>query len=71
MINILSTQLTAAIEAIHAQNIAHCDIKPQNVLFARTQGKSLCVKLSDFGSAFNVKSAPRLLAITPRFSGIF
>ncbi len=47
------TQLLSGVEVLHTLNIAHLDIRPENVLLA---GHTL--KLIDFGSAKDVSSTP-------------
>ena len=45
----IAKQLLQTLEFVHGQNIIHCDIKPENILFS---SYSRCeVKLIDFGSA--------------------
>jgi serine/threonine protein kinase len=57
-------QVLAALAYLHAQNIAHLDIKPENILLV---GK--CVKLCDFGLTLRMGSHPcRLMWGTPFFS---
>jgi transcriptional regulator with GAF, ATPase, and Fis domain len=48
-------EVLLALDAIHCQGLCHCDMKPQNVLVARTgEGQRLRVKLLDFGFAERV-----------------
>ncbi len=47
------SQLLSGVEVLHALNIAHLDIRPENILLA---GHTL--KLIDFGSAKDINSAP-------------
>jgi len=54
-------QICLAIQSCHIHNIAHLDIKPENILI----DKKGLVKLCDFGSAVKTKKFPNYL---PRFS---
>lgn len=58
-------QIVSALKCMHDQNIAHRDIKPQNI-FLTNNGKVL--KLGDFGSAtMNSSSQYRTLTGTPLY----
>ena len=49
------SQLLSALEHMHGLQIAHCDVKPENVLLVSTGGGGLAAtKLSDFGCARRV-----------------
>lgn len=43
-------QLASALQALHANNILHLDIKPENILFETEDADSI-IKLTDFGLA--------------------
>jgi Protein kinase domain len=49
----ITLQMLQALEKIHALNIVHRDVKPENILLASpiTEGDSVHVKLCDFGVA--------------------
>lgn len=51
----LAIDVARGLEAIHAEGLLHCDIKPQNVLI----GKDGRVKIADFGSAAPDPNADR------------
>ncbi|MEJ7137767.1 serine/threonine-protein kinase [Amphibiibacter pelophylacis] len=45
-----------ALDHVYRQGVVHRDIKPANILYSRSGGHGLDVKISDFGSAFNFTS---------------
>eukprot|EP00042_Codosiga_hollandica_P046371 m.487091 g.487091 ORF g.487091 m.487091 type:complete len:523 (-) comp57220_c1_seq1:953-2521(-) len=45
----LFQQIGIAMKYLRSQQIAHLDLKPQNVLLQVSQGKSITMKLADFG----------------------
>ena len=47
----LASQILAALECAHAQNIVHRDIKPENILLQEIAGDVNFVRLVDFGLA--------------------
>ncbi|MFZ9886586.1 MAG: protein kinase domain-containing protein [Myxococcota bacterium] len=51
------TQVLRGLSALHAQGIAHRDLKPQNILLAQV-GPGLVAKLADFGISRAVSSSP-------------
>jgi serine/threonine protein kinase len=58
----LAIDITAGMRAIHAVGVAHCDIKPQNVLIFKSADVGYTAKITDFGSALllsNVKDRAR------------
>ena len=46
-------QICSAISHLHSHKIAHCDIKPENILLKLEDGAIKEVKLSDFGYAYD------------------
>ena len=48
------SQLLSALEHMHGLHIAHCDVKPENVLLVSGGGGGSATKLSDFGCARRV-----------------
>jgi calcium-dependent protein kinase len=60
-------QMCAAVGALHSLDIAHCDIKPDNFLFAGKNGSQL--KMIDFGHSHKVGSREylRMLVGTPYY----
>lgn len=62
-----ATQILSAVETIHCQDIAHCDIKLENILINSDDD----LKLIDFGSALYVKEATfddfAYIATTPEY----
>ena len=62
------SQLLSALETIHLLNVAHLDVKPENILLAGVAHPT--VKLIDFGTAREIGSdtAP-VNASSPEFSG--
>ena len=63
----VTTQLTAALAALHGSAILHCDIKPDNIMLQDRNGE-MHVKLCDFGLVNDLErayTAPELLTGTP------
>jgi serine/threonine protein kinase len=48
-IRVIARDMFAALAFLHARNIVHCDIKPENLIYAR--GSKGRVKLADFGTS--------------------
>jgi serine/threonine protein kinase len=63
----LLLQLCAALEAVHARAIVHCDIKPSNCLCV-IEGDDQRVKLLDFGVARQIDGIPEESVVgTPEY----
>jgi len=58
---IIMRQLLSAVSYLHEHGIAHCDIKPSNVMFGSFQNPN-SVKLIDFGMAQFVETPPFALS---------
>jgi hypothetical protein len=56
---VLSVQIVAAVEHCHQRRVAHCDIKPENIVLEATDGGVLA-KLVDFGSAVEITAGSTL-----------
>jgi tetratricopeptide (TPR) repeat protein len=53
-------QCCKALAAVHARGFVHRDVKPQNVLIQREDGRSDAVRIVDFGIAARIGSNPRI-----------
>jgi serine/threonine protein kinase len=53
-------QCCKALAAIHERGMAHRDVKPQNVLIQREDGRTDAVRIVDFGIASKFCSQPRI-----------
>lgn len=53
-------QCCKALAAIHERSMAHRDVKPQNVLIQREDGRTDAVRIVDFGIAARFSSQPRI-----------
>ena len=56
----------AALAALHREGIAHCDLKPANVMLKRSGH----AKIIDFGSAIEIDDPPLRRSCTPAYSAI-
>jgi serine/threonine-protein kinase len=64
----ITLQTLAGLEAIHKNNLIHCDLKPANVYLAETE-YSIEVKIIDFGLVRGINEPPATAAFgTPGFS---
>eukprot|EP00427_Karlodinium_veneficum_P015732 CAMPEP_0169137294 /NCGR_PEP_ID=MMETSP1015-20121227/41449_1 /TAXON_ID=342587 /ORGANISM="Karlodinium micrum, Strain CCMP2283" /LENGTH=751 /DNA_ID=CAMNT_0009202103 /DNA_START=92 /DNA_END=2347 /DNA_ORIENTATION=- len=50
-------QVLSALAYMHANNVIHCDVKPENCLLEATDSQSLKVKLTDFGISAAIRPA--------------
>lgn len=56
----VTTQVAAALDASHVASVIHRDLKPANVFLTEAPGKSVFVKLLDFGISKNLRASRRL-----------
>lgn len=63
-------QILTTVHYMHKQGYAHCDLKPQNILFRYTPNPNHVPTpiLVDFGSATHIKEGIRQLAASVRYS---
>ncbi|XP_003380834.1 serine/threonine-protein kinase D3 [Trichinella spiralis] len=66
----LITQILAALQYLHGQNVVHCDLKPENILLV-TNSDFPQIKLCDFGFAriIGERSFRRSIVGTPAYLG--
>jgi serine/threonine protein kinase len=50
-------QMVQAVDHLHTNRIAHCDIQPSNFLFA-TSEEDACIKMIDFGMSARLRTRP-------------
>jgi len=62
----LIRELASALAYLHGIGLVHGDMKPENVMLSTSNRSDSVVKLVDFGSSGDPKSAP--VAITPAYS---
>lgn len=66
-------QLLEALQFLHAQSIAHLDVKPENILLSGSDDP--CLILSDFGEAVRLSKAQygyqQELIGNPEFAGLY
>ncbi|KCV67473.1 TKL protein kinase [Fonticula alba] len=67
----LANQWATGLEAMHAQGIAHCDLKPGNVLVSRSAG-GWRAALADLGTSRNLRTdrASALLVTVPQLNAL-
>jgi len=63
----LVADLAAPIEYLHARNIVHRDVKPENCLLERYPNGKLQIKLADFGLAMEVTKPIYQVCGTPTY----
>jgi len=69
LIGQVTTPLISILKYIHDQNIAHCDLKPENIMVCMNADESRCsVKLTDFELAIEVGDDDYALPQGPRGS---
>jgi Leucine-rich repeat (LRR) protein len=56
LVGSLSFDIAMGLAYMHKQGIAHCDLKPANVLIENNDAGRLCCRISDFGCAVFVKN---------------
>lgn len=57
----LACQILEALAHVHARNVLHRDVKPDNILIIRERSGRLCAKIADFGLAAALgEHGPRL-----------
>jgi tRNA A-37 threonylcarbamoyl transferase component Bud32 len=61
-------QLVTVIEVLHAHGVVHCDLSPNNVMFAMGHDGDLQVRVLDFGLAALNEGDAGLVAGTPGYS---
>jgi serine/threonine-protein kinase len=54
----IATQVAAALRAAHANQVAHLDLKPENIFLVRRDGELAFIKLLDFGIARVIGQRP-------------
>lgn len=57
-------QIASALNYVHNKDLAHCDVKPDNILVSHppdSKGSGMLVKLTDFGLARSSMATPRRL----------
>ncbi|KAK6527425.1 hypothetical protein TWF694_004414 [Orbilia ellipsospora] len=60
----LCIDIATGIQAIHEIGVAHCDIKPKNILLFKSKSEGINAKIADFGSAIIVDESDGLIQLT-------
>jgi len=62
-------QIGSALKSLHSMNIAHFDLKPENLLLTKTNTGQAIIKLTDFGFAREIKNENKItnIGFTPYY----
>ncbi len=57
-------QIGEGLAYMHSQNVAHCDLKPDNFMFLNNTPEELTLKIIDFGMSKFVKRGEQLTEVS-------